>query len=160
MGAIVARNGILDRLSESMKKNGLMNPIADIGIWMAIIFLRQSEIGDKFDIFFIPVLTVATIDLVKRIKVLRSGLIGIGWQSTNMWLIHTFFCYYFGIMSKVVTTPRYAVPSLILLIALSFVAGVLVDLFWKGLGKICEKGNAVLHPLLARLIRRNPSQNN
>ena len=121
---------------------------------MAVIFLRQSEIGDKFDIFFIPALTVATIDIVNRVRVLRSGLVQLGKQSTNMWLIHTFFCYYFGIMSKVVTTPRYAILSLILLIALSFVAGTLVDLFWKGLGILCEKGNAILHPLLSRLLRK------
>ncbi len=160
MGAIVARNGILDRLSDSMKKNGILSPVADIGIWMAVIFLRQSEIGDKFDIFFIPALTVATIDIVRRIRLLRSGLVQLGKQSTNMWLIHTFFCYYFGVMSKVVTTPRYAILSLILLIALSFVAGTLVDLFWKGLGKFCDRGNSILHPLLARLVRKNPDQSN
>lgn len=134
MGAVVARNGLLDRLNESAKKNGLLNPISDIVIWLVIIFLRQSELGDRFDIFYIPVLTVVTIDLVRRVKVLYSGLVQLGSQSTNMWLIHTFFCYYFGAVSKMVTAPRYALPSLILLIALSFLAGTLVDLLWKAIG--------------------------
>ena len=52
-------------------------------------------------------------------------------QSTNMWLIHTFFCYYFGVTAKIVAAPRYAIPALIILFAMSYAASVLVDKFWK-----------------------------
>ena len=149
MGAVVARNGLLDRLNDTARKNHLLNPFSDIVICLAIIFLRQSELGDRFDIFFIPVLTVATIDFARRIKILYHGLAQIGRQSTNMWLIHTFFCYYFGVMAKMVTTPRYAILSLILLIALSFTAGTLVDLFWKAVGLGYGKAKSKIFALTA-----------
>jgi len=143
MGAVVARNGLLDRLNESAKKNGILNPVTDIIVWCMVIFLRQSELGDKFDIFYIPVLTVATIDLLKRIKVVRNVFVQLGKQSTFMWLTHTFFCYYFGITAKVISAPRYAILSLIVLIAMSFLASVILERFWNGIefayGKIRSK---------------------
>ena len=150
MGAVVARNGLLDRLNDSMKSNGLLNPIVDILTWVFIVFLRQSEIGDKFDIFYIPVLTVTGLDLIRRIKFVRSGFVHLGKQSTNMWLIHPFCCYYFGALAKIVSAPRYAVLSLLVLIAMTYALSVLVSLFWAGLGlaygkvkgKICRKREA------------------
>lgn len=134
MGAVVARNGLLDRLNDSMKANGLLNPIVDILTWVFIVFLRQSEIGDKFDIFYIPVLTVTGLDLIRRIKFVRSGFVHLGKQSTNMWLIHPFCCYYFGALAKIVSAPRNAVLSLLVLIAMTYALSVLVSLFWAGLG--------------------------
>ena len=147
MGAVVARNGLLDRLNDSMKANGLLNPIVDILTWVFIVFLRQSEIGDKFDIFYIPVLTVTGLDLIRRIKFVRSGFVHLGKQSTNMWLIHPFCCYYFGALAKIVSAPRNAVLSLLVLIAMTYALSVLVSLFWAGLGlaygkvkgKICRR---------------------
>ena len=151
MGAVVARNGFLDRLNDAMKANGILNPLVDIAIWVAIIFLRQTELGDKFDIFYIPVLTVATIDLLNRVKPIRKGFVHLGKQSTNMWLIHPFCCYYFGALAKIVSAPRYAVLSLLTLIAMTYALSLLVSLFWGGLelaygkvkGKICGRRRAV-----------------
>lgn len=139
MGAVVARNGLLDRLNDAMKSSHLLNPVADIIAWCIVIFLRQSEIGDKFDIFYIPLLTVISLDLINRLKPLRFAAIALGKQSTNMWLIHPFFCYYFGVVTKIVAAPRYASVSLLILIAFSFICGILVDLFWKGAGLLFER---------------------
>lgn len=134
MGAVTARNGLLDRLNESAKKNNLLNPVTDIAIWFIVIFLRQSELGLSFDIFYIPALTVASIDLLSRVKKLKKGFGQLGRQSTSMWLIHPFFCYYFGTIAKVVTAPRHIILCLLVLIAMSYLASVIVDLFWKGIG--------------------------
>lgn len=145
MGAVVARNGLLDRLNDSMKSNGLLNPVVDILTWVFIVFLRQSEIGDKFDIFFIPVLTVTGLDLFRRIKWVRAGLVHLGKQSTNMWLIHPFFCYYYGAVAKAVSAPRYAVLSLLVLIALTYLGSVFVTLFWLGADRIYSRVKHVIH---------------
>ena len=139
MGAVVARNGLLSRLSESAKKNGILNPITDIAAWVVVIFLRQSQLGEIFDIFYIPVLTVATIDLLSRVKVIKKGFGLLGCQSTFMWLIHSFFCYYFGALAKIVTAPRYAILSLLVLIVMTYIASVLLDYLWKGIGFVYQK---------------------
>ena len=143
MGAIVARNGLLDRLHDAAKQHGILNPLADIAAWCLVIVMRQNEVGDIFDIFFIPVLTVASIDLLNRIKLLKNVVLQLGRQSTFMWLIHPFFCYYFGLPAKIVAYPRYAVPSLLVLIAMTFTASLLLDYFWKGVGFVYGKASSI-----------------
>jgi len=143
MGAVVARNGLFDRLHDSAKLHGLLNPFADIAVWCIVIIMRQNEVGEIFDVFFIPVLTVASMDLLNRLKVLKKGIWHLGRQSTFMWLIHPFFCYYFDVPAKIVAAPRYAIPSLLVLIAMTYIASVLLDYFWKGLGFVYRKGKSV-----------------
>ncbi|SHK79095.1 MULTISPECIES: acyltransferase [unclassified Fibrobacter] len=143
MGAIVARNGLLDRLNNSAKQHGLLTPLTDIAIWCLVIAMRQNEVGDIFDIFFIPVLTVASMDLLNRTKLLKKGIWYIGRQSTYMWLIHSFFCYYFGLPAKIVTATGLAIPSLVTLIVMTYIASILLGYFWKGVGILYQKGNSI-----------------
>ena len=143
MGAVVARNGLFYRLHDSAKQHGLLNPFADFLVWCMVIVMRQNEVGEIFDVFFIPVLTVASMDLLNRMKMLKKGFWHLGRQSTFMWLIHPFFCYYFDVPAKIVAAPRYAIPSLLVLIAMTYIASVLLDYFWKGLGFVYRKANSV-----------------
>ena len=143
MGAIVARNGLFDRLHNSAKQHGLLNPLADIAIWCMIIVMRQNEIGDIFDVFFIPVLTVVAMDFLSHVRLLKKGFWYLGRQSTFMWLIHPFFCYYFGVPAMIVAYPRYAIPSLLVLIVMTYFASVLLEYFWKGFGFVYRKANSV-----------------
>ena len=131
MGAVVARNGLFDKLSDFLKAKKLLNPIFDTIIWIAVIFFRRYNNGFYFDIFFVPLLTIASIDFVNRIAIFKRSLFALGKQSTNMWLTHTFFCYYFGVTAKIVAAPRYAIPAFIILLAMSYAASVLVEKFWK-----------------------------
>ena len=131
MGVVVAKGGLLNRLKDALVDNGLLNPVLDVLILVSIIYLRQTGIGDVLDIFYIPFLIIAGMDLVSRCKVVKNILLALGKQSTNMWLIHTFCCYYFYPVVKVVVAPRWAVLSLIILILITYVLSVLVTYFWK-----------------------------
>ena len=133
MGAVVAENGLLDRLNESLEKNHLLNPCMDIIIWAICIYFRQTGIGDSFDIIYIPFLIVTSKDLLERVPHIRKIFLHIGKESTNMWLIHPFFCYYFYPFVKIVVAPRWALPSLFILIVMSYLASVMVDYIWKGI---------------------------
>ncbi len=130
MGAVVARNGLFDKLNNFLKAKRLLNPVFDAFIWVAVIFLRRYSNSIYFDIFFVPFLTLASIDTVSRLNLLKKSLSALGTQSTNMWLIHTFFCYYFGVTAKIVAAPGYAIPAFVILLAMSYAASVLVDKFW------------------------------
>lgn len=130
MGAVVARNSLFDKLNNFLKAKRLSNPVFDAFIWVAVIFLRRYSNSIYFDIFFVPFLTLASIDIVGRLNFLKKCLIPLGTQSTNMWLTHTFFCYYFGVTAKIIAAPRYAIPAFIILLAMSYAASVLVDKIW------------------------------
>lgn len=141
MGVVVAKDGLLDWLRDGLEKNRLLNPVTDVLAWLAVIFLRQTAIGNEsVDVFFVPVLIVTAMDLLKRTKYAQKLLSALGRQSTNMWLIHTFFCYYFCAVAKLVVAPRWAVPSLALLIALTYLASLGVTYLWKGVALVIKKG--------------------
>lgn len=139
MGMVCAKDGLLDRLQEGLKKNGLLNPVADVGLLFAVVFLRTRAIGDGPDLFFVPVVCVVTVDFLARMQPVRRFFLQMGRRSTNMWLIHTFFCYYFGAVSKLVTVTGWALPSLVTLVILTFAASVGVDWFWMQAGKLYRR---------------------
>lgn len=131
MGAVVAKDGLLDRLDGAMKTEKLLNPVMDLIIWCAIVYLRHSVAGAEADIFYVPILIVVSMDMLKRVNILSRFFIAIGKQSTNMWLIHSFCCYYFYAIVRIVVFPKWAVPSLMMLVAVSYALSVLLTFFWK-----------------------------
>lgn len=135
MGVIVAKHRLFDNLSDFAKSKKFLNPVSDILIWILVIILRLKVIGEQLDIFFVPILTIASINFINKLSILKKSLSSLGKRSTNMWLIHTFFCYYFGITAKIVAAPRYAILALIVLFAMSYAASILVEKFWKRIGK-------------------------
>lgn len=138
MGMVCANNGLLDRLYEGLKDKNLSNPIIDVLGWIVLILLR-GQLDDTVDLFMVPLLIVLSMDLLRRCKLIPNIFEKLGIESENMWLIHSFFCYYFGIVARIVTITRWAVPSLITLIVMSYVAALLVTYFWKGIGKVTSK---------------------
>lgn len=141
MGAVVAKDGLLDRLKNAMEKSRLLNPVSDILILGMIVFLRQTGIGDKLDIIYIPFLIIVSMDLINRSKVVKNILQKLGKQSTNMWLIHTFCCYYFYPFVKVVVAPRWAVLSLIVLEIVSYILAVFLAAIWEMIEKCIARIN-------------------
>ena len=131
MGAVVAKDGLLDRLDRAMKTEKLLNPVIDVFIWCVIVYLRRSVAGAEADIFYVPMLIVVSMDMMKRVNILSRYFIAIGKQSTNMWLIHSFCCYYFYAIVRIVVFPKWAVPSLMMLVAVSYALSVLLTFFWK-----------------------------
>ncbi len=139
MGAIVAKDDLLGKLRDELSKNRMLNPLADLAGLAILIFLRNVAIDRTADYLFIPFLILFSLDLIRRFRPLAFLFRQLGKQSTNMWLIHSFFCYYFYPVVRIVVWPGYALPSLLILIVLSYLASVAVTWFWKGLGWLCSK---------------------
>lgn len=133
MGIVAAKDGLLTRLQEDLCKHNLLNPFMDILIWGIITFMRQIEIepGESLDIIYVPFMIVTAMDLLDRLQGVKHILVHIGRESTNMWLIHSFFCYYFYNVARIVVAPRWAIPSLLVLFAFTYIASILVSYFWS-----------------------------
>lgn len=136
MGVVAAENALLDRIYYEMIRHDLMNPIMDLFYLASIVFLRQTGLGEEFDFIYVPFMIVVCLDLVKRVYIIRDLLLLVGKQSTNMWLIHSFFCYYFYAAVKIVIAPRWAVVSLLVLIEMTYFASVGVEKFWGLVGSL------------------------
>lgn len=104
-----------------------------------IIYLRDFGIGDMFDLLYVPFFIICSLDILQKIKWGRKILYRLGKKSTNMWLIHSFYCYYFYKIVKIVVSVRWAFLSLIILIVITYFSAEMVDTFWKIIGYIIEK---------------------
>lgn len=131
MGIIVAKFGLLDRIKAALVKGKMLNPFMDVCIILMIFYLRQIEFLGDFDVFYVPVFIVVCVDLIDRIAIVKKLFVAIGSQTTNMWLIHSFFCYYFYYAARIVTFTGWAVPSLITLIIMAYIASICLDYFWS-----------------------------
>ena len=94
MGIVVAKDDVLLKLKNSLKENNLLNPFFDIIFFVVIIYLRNTGTGSYLDIIYVPIIIVCSLDFIQKMKIVKKIFMELGKKSTNMWLIHTFFCYF------------------------------------------------------------------
>lgn len=70
---------------------------------------------------------------------MRKQFEKLGTHSTNMWLIHSFFCYYFGYFARIVVITKSPLLSLITLLMMTYFAAVLTDALWKNVFAVSKK---------------------
>lgn len=101
-----------------------------------LFWCRAFAISGKADIIYcalmIPMLSV----IFDRIRMLKKGFAFLGRHSTNMWLIHSFYCYYFLEATQLVYGTGNALLSLVILIVLSLASSILLNGFYAGVGKL------------------------
>ena len=126
-GMLFAKEELLVHLAKNLRDNKMLNPFYDICIWIVIAFLREAVMEETIDFILVPILIVTAIDFLNRTKCLKLMLIKIGERSTSMWLIHTFFCYYFGKVARIIVITKDAILSLIILVIFSYLAALIID---------------------------------
>jgi len=107
---------------------------------LLVIYARVFLVPPSFDMVLAPVFIFACMTLMETLCFLRTPLRVLGKNSTNMWLVHSFYCYYFYAFVKLVYGPGNAFVAFAVLVGISFLSAVLVDQFWKfvktGYGKL------------------------
>lgn len=89
VGALIAKYKVIERLKESTKTYRTICLIT----LLAVLFLKTIFRGSFFnDYSAVPFILLFA--AINRGKVLDAVLAFFGKHSTNMWLIHSFFCYY------------------------------------------------------------------
>ena len=144
LGILFAKDDLLFKCHRCITDVIKLNIVVDIiGIFI-IVYLRTMYVGALLDILYVPLLIILFLDFIKRFKFLPRIFEMFGNNSTNMWLMHTFYCYYFSVFAKIVTSTEWAVPSLIILVILSLTSSIIVNHFWKLIGIIWIKGKKTL----------------
>lgn len=139
MGGLLAKDNLFGKLKDSLQKNNMLTPVKDLGILGLIVYLRVVAIGQSIDMVYVPFFIICMNDLLLYLKPARKIAIIIGKESTNMWLIHTFFCYYFYPFAKLISATRDVILAWIVLMIISYIASVIVTVFWKNIGRIYRK---------------------
>lgn len=92
------------------------------------LYITGDDAGDiLYCAVTIPVISV----ILDKLPPLKKIAVYLGKHSTNMWLIHSFYCYYFLEITKIVYCTQNVWIDLFILVALSLVSSIAVDWFWK-----------------------------
>ena len=135
VGVIFAKYNIfeawLSYLSKAVKIEKIILSLAGIGF---TIYVRQFFLKMEWDIIIAPVFIFACYVLIEETEFLKRPLGFLGTHSTNMWLVHTFFCFYFGTITKFIYGFNNALVSYAILLVMSLGSSILIEMIWKAIG--------------------------
>lgn len=137
-GIIFAKYNGICRVKRELYKIPCKTVVSAIGI-LAVMWSRCYIKGEALDIIYTVLFTSFFSVIFDRIKILKIILQNIGVHSTNMWLIHSFYCYYFLEATKIVYCTRNVWIDLLILFSMSLASSLLLDLFYAGVGKLINK---------------------
>ncbi len=147
-GVLFAVKGLFSRFAKEINKIRFKH-IFCCFIIIVVFVLRESIHQLALDSVFVILLIFALKNLLIFDSVVKKALAFLGKYSAYMWLIHSFFCYYYGPVAQSVVFFRWAIPSLIVLTIYSLLSSILVDGLWKlvlkGLSTLLRAINNGLH---------------
>lgn len=132
VGIVFAKYDIFkawSKLSKNITK--LENIILSMIICVFCVYTRVFITPPSYDLLLAPVFVYAVLNIVSLLPLAGKILSFFGKNSTNMWLTHSFFCYYFYTFVKIVYSSRNAIISFIMLLGLSLGTSILLDFFWN-----------------------------
>ena len=136
MGIVFAKYDIFGTWRSLIKERMFVEKkILSVFGFVSVFILRMSVLGYGMDLLLVPFFTFCVIVFLEDIKWLSKGAQFAGKHSTNIWLVHTFYCYYYVTTAKIVYATRNPLISVLTLIAMCLVTSVLLELFWKWAGK-------------------------
>ena len=105
--------------------------VGNIGIFVGLILcfiLRLYINGTQYDFLIVPFFVYYSCKAIEIINL--SGLISyLGQYSFPMWLIHSFFCYYY--FQDIIYFPKYSVLVFIFLTAISLVSVLIIEYLYS-----------------------------
>lgn len=116
MGILVAKYGVFSKLEEKIKVNKVIYSIVAV----LIIFIKVNRINiPLIDEFIIMGLNMIFIYLLVALVPEKSVLNKLNSDTTNIWLVHSFFCYH--LFQDIAFFPRYSVLIIIWILFLSVI---------------------------------------
>lgn len=134
-GIVFAKHDALAALKNRIKRAPFGKLLCISGA--AVVFWSRMFIasGAPFDIIYITFFIAFTSALFNGFHALNTVFSYLGKHSTNMWLVHSFYCYYFLEATKIVYSTRSVWVDLLILAGMSLATSVLIELLYKRLGK-------------------------
>lgn len=124
MGIIVSKYGVYDYINTHIKKGYYDIIMIIMGIFISIIFPIRTLIYP----IITPIIIFSLTRMIKQSKV----LLYLGKNSNNIWLTHTFFCYYY--FKELTFIPKYS----ILIVIWTLILNLIVSIILNKLSYICE----------------------
>ncbi len=136
LGMAFAKDDLIVKFKNMIVGVIKLNIFKDIVILILMVFFRFFLTSSELDILYVPLIIVVSLDIFKKIPFIEKVFNNIGNHSTNMWLIHSFYCYYFYPVAKIIKFFKYGFVSLIVLIIITYITSILLNKFWYYIGKV------------------------
>lgn len=141
LGTLFAKQDLFKVLKEKISIPNVGMNMMWILLFILLLVLRALCPISAVNIIFL-VLFVCWFALVRKSNWVIWLLEKLGKQSTNMWLVHTFFCYY--LFHEWIYGFRYPFVILVITVALSYCSGLVINIINQPLqqiiiGKIFKK---------------------
>lgn len=134
MGIAFAKLDLFPKLKKLFIDNKLDNVLVHIIIVICVMYIRyRNKNVTSFDYLLVPMFIFSIINIIKMCR-LNKIFSYLGKHSTNMWLVHSFFCYYY--FQKLVFYPKLSVIIVLWLIILSLVASICISFIEKCIKRI------------------------
>jgi len=131
LGAWAAKYDVVERILNRYRGSNVKRILIGIALTLIVFFVRdgwkQPNVWgfDQFDGPYGAVLTLALILVICKFNVLKKILVVIGNQATGIWLIHSFFCFYY--FQQFTYSPKYSILVFLLVFSASFASAWIID---------------------------------
>lgn len=128
-GIAFARHGILDDLKARLERVPLRTPVC-LAACAALFTMRMLTLRNTADAILIPLFVAALSVVLGRVRPVKKAFMFLGRHSANIWLTHTFYCYYFLECTRLVYCTQNVWVDLAVLLGLSLATSVVIERFW------------------------------
>lgn len=137
-GIIFAKYDAMAKLKKRVEQTPMKIPLCIAGT-VFFYFAKVWVIDTTADLIVIPIMLAFLSVLCDHLRHAKRVLIYLGHHSTNMWFVHSFYCYYFLEVTKIVYATQIMIVDVLILLALSLATSIVLELFYKYLGKAWHK---------------------
>lgn len=133
VGIVFAKYGVLDKWkARSVEKyTTLTNLLFSLTIIVGCFFLRLGDMSMNYDAILVPLFVLAVVTLLRLAAPLYKAAAFVGRYSTSLWLIHTFYLYYYESAAKLTHISGNLWVDYVILVAMTLVSAIAVERFWK-----------------------------
>jgi hypothetical protein len=102
VGVVFAKYDIFTEWSDLTPKSNIFEKILlSLFLMIITVYLRVFIVPVALDMVLVPIFVFATMTFLNTTKILQKPLTILGNHSTNIWLIHSFYCYYFILFQNI-----------------------------------------------------------
>lgn len=141
MGIVFAKHNGLARLRAILEEynKGARALITLIGLFLIFIIRQTDEVTYDMDVLIVPLFVVLCMTLVDLLPPVKKALGYIGRHCNNIWLVHSFYCFYFYTVTRIVYCTSDPFLSLIILLGLSLASSIAIDGFYSALRRLFSR---------------------
>lgn len=142
MGAYIAKYQVIEKILKTLNKTVVIKMAGLFGLWV-VVELRENwqqrcQWGwDQMDCIYATLLIIVSACLLDQLKYVTKLLDFIGQHSTGIWLIHSFFCYYY--CQEFIYALKNPILIWLWLLVVSLATDCLLTWLFQMAGKICRQ---------------------